>query len=74
MLSNKDNGEIWNAINWKGEIKSCQSRKPKSEDFKHHFEKLLNPEQMDVADMPRLVSNIQTPVLDDQMKLKKYII
>ena len=65
MLSNKDNREIWNAINWKGEVKSCQSEKPKSEDFKHQFEKLLNPEEMDVADMPRLMSNIQIPILDD---------
>ena len=61
MLSNKDNREIWNAINWKGEIKSCQSRKPKSEDFKHHFEKLLNPEEMDVADMQDLCQIYKPP-------------
>jgi hypothetical protein len=65
ILARKDSRAIWSAINWKGEANSNQSGGPKSDDFKIHFEKLLNPERRDQAEMARSVSNVQISILDD---------
>ena len=44
LVNNNDDKGIWKAINWKGEISNNnETNRPSDEEFKTHFEQLLNP-------------------------------
>ena len=47
ILQNNDEKQIWKAIGWNGELTdhSPSSQKPTDNEFKIHFEKLLNPDE-----------------------------
>ena len=49
LLENGDQRAIWKAINWNGTLNSpgAQEENPSDEEFKCHFENLLNPHQHD---------------------------
>ena len=65
IMDEKDSKVIWQAIDWKGEICDNSSRtQPSDDEFKLHFEQLLNPagnnvEILNIEEAPYI------PVLDD---------
>lgn len=65
ILATNDSKLIWKAIDWSGKIDIRENTKPDDEQFKIHFESLLNPEhQVDSAQL--FDESIPTiPVLDD---------
>ena len=66
IMSNSDSKQLWRAINWKGEIgQNHKDDGPSDEDFKNHYEDLLNPEGLDAAQLPDITSNVYVPILDD---------
>ncbi|KAK3865685.1 hypothetical protein Pcinc_028727 [Petrolisthes cinctipes] len=67
MLKDKDGTRVWRAIDWRGEY-DCPEKSeqcPSDEDFRKHFEAVLNPPN--VVDLSRVdVTTITTvPVLDE---------
>lgn len=67
-LSDTDDTGVWQAIDWKGEYSvSVPSRKvtPSDDEFKAHFEKILNHGYE--RDMPQdeIWSEVSIPLLDD---------
>ena len=68
LLERNDSGTIWKAINWKGKISDNNTTQPSDEEFKLHFEDLLNTDQgttqdTDLSDSPYI------PVLDNPFTL-----
>jgi hypothetical protein len=65
LLTENDPKKIWKSINWDGSIEEVQEASPSDQDFKLHFEQLLNPaergdeEAIDVSELPYI------PILDD---------
>ena len=65
LINEGDHRAIWKAINWNGDLRNrSDDDSPNDEEFKRHFEKLLNPElqpniEIDTTDCPRI------PALDD---------
>ena len=47
LLKGNDQKKIWKSINWAGSIEENTTRTPSDEEFKLHFESLLNPELID---------------------------
>ena len=66
LVAKKDPKLIWSSINWKGdfELNGNHRNKPSDEDFRQHFEKLLNP-PTGYIDMEIPNSDMYVPVLDD---------
>ena len=44
LLHENDQRKIWKSINWDGSIEEIQAASPSDEEFKLHFEQLLNPQ------------------------------
>jgi hypothetical protein len=66
IIETKDPRELWRAISWKGEIVSQQPlTTPPDEDFKAHFEELLNPGNTPRLEPSQFMTDITIPVLDD---------
>lgn len=65
LLRNKDSRELWKAIGWNGEIKDDANDRPSDEEFRTHFENLLNPQDrsQDVSQFSP-TTNVQLPVTD----------
>ena len=65
LLEENDPKKIWKSIGWNGSIEKCSSVAPSDEEFRVHFEDLLNPAnvenscEIDVSDSPFI------PILDD---------
>ena len=64
LLNDNDPKLIWKSIGWNGTIDTSCSVSPTDEEFKIHFEDLLNPDgvedcEIDVSDAPTI------PILDD---------
>ena len=64
LLNEKDHRKIWKAINWDGSIDENVLNAPSDEEFRYHFETLLNPDTddeslVDVSELPYI------PILDD---------
>ena len=71
-LSNQgDSRVIWRAIDWKGNVSGQNDEGPNDNQFKVHFEELLNPsinseeENFDVSDAPYI------PILDDPFSTRE---
>ena len=68
LLNDNDQKKIWKSIGWDGGIDEKQAEQPSDEEFKIHFEQLLNPpgnedeEPLDVSDSPYV------PLLDDPIE------
>ena len=43
LLQNSDPKHIWKSVNWKGKLDMREVKQPSDEQFKGHFENLLNP-------------------------------
>ncbi len=65
IIDKKDDRLLWNAINWKGEVRGTQRESPSDEEFRIHFEELLNPLQQEEVTMPDINTNLRVPVVDD---------
>ena len=65
LLCINDSKQLWNAINWKGELGTKRVNSPSDEVFKSHFENLLNPGKCEYAEMPLTYRDISVPILDD---------
>ena len=64
LLNGNDPRLIWKSIGWNGDVDTSCSVSPTDEEFKIHFEDLLNPDgvencEIDVSDAPTI------PILDD---------
>ena len=72
LLEGNDPKSIWKAINWEGDINETSTESPSDEEFRVHFEELLNPpnqhdDVIDVSDMPYI------PILDDPITEKEVV-
>ena len=68
LLEKNDSGTIWKAINWKGKITENNTVQPSDEQFKLHFEDLLNIDQRNSQDID-LTDSPYIPVLDNPFTL-----
>ena len=65
IMDEKDSKLIWQAIGWKGEIfDNSENTQPSDDEFKLHFEQLLNPGG-DSVEVPNIDEAPYIPVLDD---------
>ena len=68
LLKDNDCKKIWRSIGWNGVIEEMNAVTPADQEFKMHFEQLLNPpklhdeEQFDTSDCPYI------PILDDPIE------
>ena len=67
MLAEKDNQELWKAINWNGTIETDSTDKPSDELFRQHFEGLLNPSEVENS-VHFEPNGIYLPVTDDPIQ------
>ena len=68
LLESKDPKQIWSAVNWKGNLdeKSVEKSRPDDEQFRQHFENLLDPSHLrNVDESVDLECAPYIPVLDD---------
>ena len=71
LLNSCDAKCIWKAINWKGCINDDSAKlEPAEQDFKKHFEELLNPQREPTAD-PKFENSPYIPILDDVISLQE---
>ncbi len=66
ILQDKDDGRVWKAIDWKGNFDvsaHVNENSPSDEIFKEHFEKVLNPQQINSDN--DISTDVQIPILDD---------
>ena len=68
LIEKNDSSTIWKAINWKGKISEKDKAQPRDEQFKLHFESLLNTDERNVPDID-LTDSIHIPVLDNPFTL-----
>ena len=74
LLKNNDLRTIWEAIGWNGELlESDETSVPSDEEFKMHFEKLLNPEDLEETEHICVNDSPYIPILDDQITVNEVI-
>lgn len=65
-LDMDDSKTLWKIINWKGETALEPSNDaPSDNDFKKHFEELLNPYGVNPLMPEEITTNVHIPVLDN---------
>ena len=69
LLEKNDPKYIWRAINWKGNLDQKKSDEPSPEEFKIHFEKLLNPRDITPVSDIDFSNCPNVPVLDDPISM-----
>ena len=66
LVADNDNKRIWNAIDWTGKVNSTQKDvMPSDQEFKVHFEKLLNPGDAQPIDVTYINEAPYIPITDD---------
>lgn len=65
LIKENDQRRIWKSINWDGSIDETIVETPSDEDFKLHFENLLNPGTSDNEEEIDTGSSPYIPILDD---------
>ena len=68
LLEENDAKTIWKAINWKGNITEKETVQPEDEQFKLHFEDLLNIDERNQEAMD-LTNCLFIPILDNPFNL-----
>ncbi len=68
LLGDRDDSRVWKAINWKGEFVAGNKEGscPSSDEFKAHFEDILNP-HVSNHDDTEVTTDVTIPVLDEQI-------
>ncbi len=64
LLDTNDSKLIWKSINWKG-VEDSDVQKPGDDQFKEHFEKLLNPPGLENLDNDEPENAPYIPILND---------
>ncbi|KAK4322164.1 hypothetical protein Pmani_007075 [Petrolisthes manimaculis] len=67
ILDSDDPKLIWKSINWKGGITQENEKKPEDDQFKYHFETLLNPNECREEQIDTIGNDVgvNIPILDD---------
>ena len=65
VTSGNDDSELWNKIDWKGEIKCATKIHPPLNQLKEHFENIYTAEDNSLQNLDELSSDIYIPILDD---------
>ncbi|MPC74570.1 hypothetical protein E2C01_068933 [Portunus trituberculatus] len=68
LLEDKDDVRVWKAVNWKGEYGYDQGKDeqcPSDEEFKKHFEAVLNPPDVVNLSHTDVTTITSVPVLDE---------
>ena len=68
LLNDKDDTRVWKAVNWNGEIDSSVCANdviPSDEEFKAHFEEILNQGNYDDNSLDSTTSHVNIPILDE---------
>ena len=68
MLKDDDHRKIWKSIGWNGDLDEIQNEAPSDEEFKIHFEQLLNPQEMVADDLHDTSDSPYIPILDDPIE------
>ena len=75
LLNDRDDSQVWRAINWKGEWSDATNQTtagPTDDDFKIHFESLLNPPGNNGDIIPTDYTTITSiPILDDPISVNE---
>lgn len=65
FISNKNTKELWNSIDWKGNLSKCETVRPTDDELALHFEKLYSTNDPDeAAKIEELFTNTHDPTLD----------
>ena len=70
LLCDFDDARVWKAISWKGNFEASERDngiRPSDEDFKIHFERVLNP--IRVPTLLHVSNDVIIPLLDDPIFL-----
>ena len=74
LLNSNDSKVIWRAIDWGGSITQCAKQvRPTDQEFKDHFEMLLNPIDAPPLCVPDTYQSPYIPVTDDPIKPQEVI-
>ena len=65
LMKCNDLRKIWKAIGWDGGLDEEVSSSPTDEEFKIHFEELLNPENLEESEIIDVSDSPYIPILDD---------
>ena len=67
LLKDNDYKKIWKSIGWNGDIEEMNKDMPSDEEFKIHFEQLLNPPgtNVDADEVCNTENSPYIPILDD---------
>ena len=68
LLAGNDYKKIWKSIGWNGDIEETNKDIPTDEEFKIHFEQLLNPPGEEVDDLCDTTDSPYIPTLDDPIQ------
>jgi hypothetical protein len=63
IIESKDPKMIWRAIGWNGTLVKDATNRPTDQEFREHFEKLLNPSERPQSPTPG--NMLYIPILDD---------
>ena len=66
MVDNKDDAELWKAVNWAGELKQDENLvKPSDDEFKAYIESTQNIQAVYTNSLgDDVISRVTVPVLD----------
>ena len=67
LIENNDLRTIWKSIGWNGGIDETVAVAPSDDEFKRHFEELLNPDKTDHSNIIDVSDAPYIPVFDDEI-------
>lgn len=74
LINTRDSKLIWKSINWNGHMQiNSADEEPKLEDFKCHFNSLLNPQQPPLPEINEFESCPYIPVLDSPFNMDELV-
>ncbi len=68
LLNESDDAAVWRAIDWKGDFnidRTDDNLCPSDDDFKCHFESVLNREDVNNDNVDDVTTYVTIPVLDE---------
>ena len=72
IMASKDEKLLWAAINWNGNFdRDPLDGAPSDDEFQVHLEQLLNPSNINPAELHEIQSDIHIPVLDEPIRLSE---
>ena len=73
LLKSNDMRGIWKAIGWNGGLDEKGRDTPSDEEFKVHFEELLNPDALEQSEVIDVSESPYIPILDDEISVQEVI-